>query len=402
MIKKRVLKICLIAYLIIAFITEIFYREPLYEISVKYIKKIKQEGFPFYFNYFWSMIFLYGMICVGTLITLLCYPINIFFCNISIIITLIFIMCILKSLYSSPRPFWDIYNEESKMKNLPNPTECDGEFGNPSGHSLISTYLLILWYLFTNSKFCNRIKGIKKALIKYITLILSIIIIICTMYSRINRQIHSFNQVLFGAILGISVFFTFCYILEFDKIRPKEFFISLNKYKFILIPIMIVLFIISIVLGFTRHNSKEEEYTLILEKYCGYIKDQLFGKNTAFHSALIFIVIGSYIGLLFLNYKINKNYKDQVDNFYYWNDGSKLITIKIALFCLILSSIFPMIILFIPFNLYILKFIASIVLYFLFGFCSLGLFFYYGCILFNRTPNKVDVKVVSEEGITEV
>ena len=397
--KKTVLIICLIAYLIIIFITEIFYREPLYGVSVKYIKSIKQEGFPFYFNYFWSMIFLYGMMLAGTLITLLFYPINIYFCNISILMTLIFIMCILKSLYSNPRPFWDIYNQESEKENLPEPTECDGEFGNPSGHSLLSIYLLILWHLFTNSKFYNEIEGVKKTVIKYITLVLSIICILCVIYSRINRQIHSFNQILFGVLLGIAVFFTFCYILEFDKISPEEFIKHLDDYKFIIMPIIIVLFILSVILGFTRHNSKEEEYALILEKYCGYVREQLFGKNTAFFSALIFIVIGNYIGLLFLKYKISKNYQNQADIFYNWNKGSKLNTLKIVLFFSILPIILPVIVIFIPYNYYILKFVASIVLYFLYGFCNLGICLYYGCILFN---GKIELKAASVEVIHEV
>ena len=398
--KKTILIICLIAYLIIIFVTEIFYREPLYEISIKYIKTIKQEGFQFYFNYFWSMIFLYGMILVGTLITLLFCPINIFFCNISILITLIFVMCLLKSLYSSPRPFWDIYSQEGEVENLPKPTECDGEFGNPSGHSLLSTYTLILWFLFTNSKFYNEIEGVKKIIIKYITLVLSIIFIICVTYSRINRQIHSFNQILFGVLLGIAVFFTFCYILEFNKISPKDFIINLDNYKFILIPSILVLFILSVILGLTKHNSKEEEYAIILEKYCGFDNEQLFGKNTAFFSALIFVIIGHYIGILFLKYKISKNYQNQDDYFYNWNQGSKLNTLKIALFSSILPLIPPIIIIFIPYKLYILKLVASIVLYFLFGFCNLGLCLYYGCILFNG--NKIDSNTVSEEVINEV
>ena len=398
--KKVMLIICLIVYLIIVFTTEIFYREPLYKISVEYIENIKQEGFPFYFNLFWSKIFFYGLIFIGTLIALLYYPINIFFCNITIQISLIFTMCLLKSLYSSERPFWNIYSQKGKTEKLPNPTECDGEFGNPSGHALISTYLLILWYLFTNSKFYNRIEGVKKTGIKYITLVLSIICILCVIYSRINRQIHSFNQILFGFLLGIAVFFTFCYILEFDKISPKDLITNLDNYKFILIPMMIALFILSVVLGLTRHNPKEDEYALILDNYCGYVRDQLFGKNTAFHSALIFIIIGNYIGLLFLKYQISKNYNDQADIFYNWNQGSKLNTLKIALFFTILPSLLPTIVMFIPFKLYILKFVASIVLYFLFGFCNLGLCFYYGCILFNG--NKIDLMIVPEEGLDKV
>ena len=163
---------------------------------------------------------------------------------------------------------------------------------------------------------------------------------------------------------------------------------------------ILVLFILSVILGLTKHNSKEEEYAIILEKYCGFDNEQLFGKNTAFFSALIFVIIGHYIGILFLKYKISKNYQNQDDYFYNWNQGSKLNTLKIALFSSILPLIPPIIIIFIPYKLYILKLVASIVLYFLFGFCNLGLCLYYGCILFNG--NKIDSNTVSEEVINEV
>ena len=66
----------------------------------------------------------------------------------------------------------------------------------------------------------------------------------------------------------------------------------------------IILYTISLILGLTLHNDKENEYGAILERYCNYAKEKLFGKNTGLNSSIMFIIIGGYIGLLFLNYKI--------------------------------------------------------------------------------------------------
>ena len=57
---KIILIVCLIIYLITAFGTEILYRNKLYEISVDYIEKIKQEGFANPYEYtLGSMLFRY-------------------------------------------------------------------------------------------------------------------------------------------------------------------------------------------------------------------------------------------------------------------------------------------------------------------------------------------------------
>ena len=210
----------------------------------------------------------------------------------------------MKSLYSQQRPFWDIYLKKGNETYSPSPTECDGEFGNPSGHSLLSTYLLCLWDLFLYSGFFNKIEGKKKIFIKYFTLFLSIICVIFITYSRVNRQIHSFNQIIFGSLLGLAVYFIFCHILEINKISTEEFINTLDKYKYFLIPMCIILYTISLVSGLTLHNEKENEYGAILERYCNYAKEKLFGKNTGLNSSIMFIIIGGYIGLLFLNYKI--------------------------------------------------------------------------------------------------
>ena len=385
--KKSIFTYSLFIYLIIAFITEIFYRNKLYNDSIKYIEKIKQDGFFHYFYYFWSNIFLYGIMALGLLIILFFYPFNIFFSYTSVVLILVFIMSLLKSLYSNPRPIWDIYKKRFN-ETLSTPTECDGEFGNPSGHSLLSVFMLILWDLFINSKFFQKNLGIKKIIIKYATLILSIICMIFINYSRINRQIHSFNQILFGLILGFAVFFTFCYILEIRTIKTNKFMKIIDKYKYILIPFLLVLFSISVILGLTRHNKNEDIYKSILQKYCGFSEDEIFGKNTAYSSNLIFIEVGAYLGSLFLKYKINNNYPDNDIPFYNWNSGKFFQSLKISIFAFILPSIFFVPVVFIKFHNYILKFILTALFFFLYGFCSFGFCFYYSVIIFKKEEIK--------------
>jgi hypothetical protein len=298
---------------------------------------------------------------------------------------LTFTMCFLKSIYANPRPYWDIYLEEYLNKDLPDPTECDGGFGNPSGHALISTYLLCLWNLFINSTRFRKFEGTKKTFIKYFSLFLAITFMFFIMYSRIQRQIHSINQVIFGAILGMAIFFTFCYILEIDKFTPSIFIDILDKFKIILIPIALVLFTISVIIGLNRKNDNESYYFIILEKYCEYEENEVFGKNTAFHSTIIFLLIGGYIGLLFLKYQIKKNYPGKEEIFYNWNKVKRRITaVNIATFCFALPIFLGSIVVLIPVKYYALKFIASILFYFTYGFLSMGVLVYYGCIIFKK------------------
>jgi hypothetical protein len=305
-------------------------------------------------------------------------------------------MSILKSLYASPRPFWDIYIEKDKNGDSSSkPIECDGGFGNPSGHALQSTYILFLWYLFTNSNCFNKIKGKKKIVFKYLTLILSIMCLLFVIYSRIYRQVHSFNQIIFGSVLGISFFIFFCYIFEFDKISSHDFAIILDKYKYILIPLFILLFIVSVILGLNRHNENEEKYEEILIYYCKRNKEELFGKTTSFSSTLIFAIIGGYVGMLALKNKIDKFYKNDEDVFYNWNKRSKIEVVKISLFLLL--SFIPLSGNIIPFNIIILRIILAAFSFFLYGLFLFYLCFYYACIIFRKPKEEINPLIYSEE-----
>ena len=403
--KKIILVGILSIYLIIVFDTEILYRNSLYDFSVKYIEKIEQKGFFHKFYYFWSMIFLYVSLIIGMYVSLFFYSINISYSHISVQLIMLFIMCLLKSVYANSRPYWDIYllnqkNETEKI--LPTPTECDPEFGNPSGHAFLSIYLLILWDLFINSKFISEMEGKKKIFIKYITLILSLLCIGFISYSRINRQVHSFNQIMFGLLLGFALFFAFCYILELNKVDANIFIEVLDKYKFILLPIFILFFAISVLLGLTRHNEKEEKYQKILELYCDMAnKWEMFGKITAVASSTLFVPIGGYLGLLFLKFKINKNYSGKESLFYNWYKAKTFQKLKIGCFNIFLPAIASIPIIFISNKYYVIKFVLIALFCLFYGFCLFGFTFYFACVLF-KLPEIVQDNILENSENKEI
>ena len=391
MTTKIILLICLIIYLIAIFGVEFAYRNVLYEKSVEYIETLEQEGFNKYFSFFWSIIYIGGIFSAGISTTLIHYPINIFFCHFSYLFISIFTMAILKSIYADPRPYWDIYLQRKKeYKNIPNPTECDAEFGNPSGHAALNMYTLFLWHLFINSNYVNKIENnLKKNLIKFFSLFIALVCLGFVAFSRIQRQMHSINQVIHGTAIGFAIFFTFCYIFEYDKYNLKDFILFLNKMKYIKLTILIILFGISVLFGLLIHNDKEEEYKKILIEFCNFDENHMFGKNTALISSLIFAVIGGYLGFLYMNHKNNDNnefIENIIDN---WNKGKKLHTFLIIIFSFIIPSVLLVPLIAIPSSAYIVKFIVCIICNFLFGFLSFGPIFCYSCEKFKKPESEL-------------
>ena len=216
-------------------------------------------------------------------------------------------------------------------------------------------------------------------------------------YSRINREVHSFNQILLGFLLGCSIFFSFCYILELNTVDTNTFMEALDKYKFILLPIFILFFVISVILGFTRHNENEEKYQKILELYCKIVsKDVMFGKLSATLSSLLFVVIGSYLGLLFLKHKIKKIYPDKENIFYNWNKSKIIQKIKISFFNVLLPAIIFIPIIFVPIKYYVIKLFLIALCCFFYGFCLFGFTLYYGCVLFKLKIDQENILENSE------
>lgn len=209
---KRKAKHQIISFLIlvfIIFITEPYYRQPLFDYSVELIETIQgpesnknyklmriAEVFSFLGN-------------SGTFIPIIFLVYN--FANIYktyvLFMTLLFTameISLLKMIITSPRP----YMINPKII----PSSCEGGWGNPSGHSLASTaFYLTLWHIIFD---CNQLRKNLKA--KFTALVFIVLFILTIMFSRVVVGAHSLNQILYGGLLGFGLYFFLFYVLLID------------------------------------------------------------------------------------------------------------------------------------------------------------------------------------------
>ena len=112
----------------------------------------------------------------------------------------------------------------------------------------------------------------------------------------------------------------------------------------------------------------------------------------------MFVIIGIYLGFVFLSHKIKTNYPTKGNVFYNWNQGKLLTTIIIALLSFLLPNIIPALFyLLVPYRLYVLKMITHCVSFLLDGFLIIGPCFYYSCFYFkkNELINKDDYDLLT-------
>jgi len=102
----------------------------------------------------------------------------------------------LKPIYHESRPFFD----DITLGDM-NIKDCSAEFGNPSAHSILAGQipLVLMWYyLDTYKDYFNKNKMLKNFLRVFVwTFIIGVI------YSRVYVGRHSFDQIIYGVLLGI-------------------------------------------------------------------------------------------------------------------------------------------------------------------------------------------------------
>ena len=357
----------LIIYIILSIIFEQFYRKPLFKKSIELESKL-------YLSTTENQIKIFKLISKlgtqGTLIPLLItililFPLNISYTFASVIVLSSYYDNILKLSYGSPRPFW--INPSIKRS-------CDGGFGNPSGHSFSSFAIyLSLWDIITNLNYFNRKKYLKIAL-----LIFFILFSLSIAFSRIFLSVHSINQIIYGSILGIGMYFYFFHIIELHKFSGKKF----NKYiigsfenKIHTIKFCIY-FIILFALYLLRKNNWEE-FDEIIKKECSHLPlYRKFNNDGFFIGLVLFLLIGAHYGLyyLFITSQIYRPFKEEQINKWSLFENWKNLILKILIF---IPHSIPMIIyILIPNNtpLYILFPFKVIIPYTLSGFCFFGVY----------------------------
>lgn len=118
---------------------------------------------------------------------------------------------ILKSLFEESRPFW--------LSDEIAPQKCRRDFGNPSGHCMTATFFWLTVYLnkyFEVGAARPKVRSIfcTAYIVKMGLTVAMCLFFIFLALSRVFLGEHSYNQVLFGSSLGITLALTMHFFLK--------------------------------------------------------------------------------------------------------------------------------------------------------------------------------------------
>ena len=298
------LNIIIIIISIILFIIEFFYRDPLFQYSIDFEKKWQENATKETITTFKIFTKIGGEYLMAVPIIIVLW----FFTLIKSYVYLMgFIFCLqfhsmMKIWYGNKRPFWQ---DPSLYKGI-----CDGGFGNPSGHSITTSFLyLSLFFYYTQAKVTRD-----KYKILIIILLFCLFWIVMILLSRIILGMHSVNQVIYGTSLGLiisSFIFIVFKIHQLPVSIYKKFFRE-KKYIYIILSILCVFIIITIANVFIFNKGFDyDKYNDILDKLCEkkVPKYRRFNLDGLFGSITILALLGMYLGQIVFWYLIENKYK---------------------------------------------------------------------------------------------
>lgn len=329
---KLVIVIC---YFILVIGVESIYREELFKISLNVITELQDKNYYNSSKKFFEFISQLGTInCFLPFLAfiLIFYPINKAFLILSLIVHSSYWDNLMKIIYGNPRPFW----EDTKLD-----ASCNGGFGNPSGHSFSSTavYLGISLSLVDHEFFKKR--NIIFTIILYIFFLALIVLII---YSRVILAAHAINQVLYGGLLGIGVYFIHCHL--FNLINPKaKLFFELFKNKLITIIFIIfyAIMLCAITLVYFNINNNSIKYSSLMTLKCPNKENyRMFNPDGLFNALSLFGLIGGHFGLIFLVHYIEKYYPNKQEEIYDWDWNRKSYLYLFIKILFIIISMIPL------------------------------------------------------------
>jgi hypothetical protein len=202
----------------------------------------------------------------------------------------------IKMFYHAPRPYW--------LSTLIMVRKCEVGYGDPSGHAVIAVGRPVLWWLDYNES-CKEGK-LANIYVKIVFLLFGITIGVCVCYSRLINGLHSLDQVIFGALLGLWLDFTLHYCfreglrqhiydltnLEYTKERVTNALIAMLAYIVVVVTSFSVYFL---EITFTVYNQLWQQ---IIVDHCGPIHWQGFFISTSFiKTGAINTLFGAYFGM---------------------------------------------------------------------------------------------------------
>ena len=381
--------IIIIIYFAIVISTELTYRKKLFEKSIKYQEDLREkyDKDSAFYNC-WKFFSFLGtnMFCFITFaIIFLFFPLNKSFLVLQTLNFSNYLTNLFKMIYRNPRPYW-----ESKILDI----VCNSGYGNPSGHSLVSlSFFLVSAHIVTSFNFFRKTsKGkILRIIIFSFLVIISCLIII----SRVLLSAHSINQIIYGSLLGIGIYFLEIYIISYHTYSSNEFIQHMTNIRNIIIylAIYIIMIILLLVIYFSIDDDRKIERNIYRNVFndikCKTKRKYELLKNDGFTQGLcITSLLGAYLGIILLIYLLKK-LKYSVEYINEFNSSSiKRWIIRFPI--LILSGIFFILYLVIPKSsplsiIIIFKF--AVAFFFTgFGVYFLGIFL---CVYFNFSNENI-------------
>ena len=316
-----------LVFLILFIIAEIFFRNPLFNKSVELIEEFQLKTGK-NFEYFMKTIsnFAYA-IFIFIIINYFTLPLSKQYIYIFTCILSFYIDNILKIIYRNPRPFFE--NKDIRK-------ECDGGFGNPSGHAMLSScsYLCFLQLI------CEEFN--LNFILKIILFILVILIVILIGISRIFLGVHSINQIIYGYAIGFVCYFIVFHVFYLQRKSAKLFFNEFRmKIKNLIISIILIILISFLfIFGYSLNYNKYYEYSIF---DCELKKERKFLNDGIFLGLIIVCLFGFYYGFVLISY-FSEKYKNKEEYFnYFIRNSNKKIFGKIILIILLIFGSSPLI-----------------------------------------------------------
>lgn len=305
-----------IVYFAVSITVEIFYRDPLFDYSLTFEEKV-QATLPDWFKQYLTFVTDFGVeryLVPIMLAIALFVPLSKIISIVISMFSAIYLDNIMKLIYHNPRPYWENPKLNDKI-------HCDLGFGNPSGHSFVSsaTYLSI-WFVLTDYKFFKE-KVIGKV-IRWILCVLCFLFVFSIMFSRIYLGVHSLDQIIYGCNMGVGTFLLYFWVFKIGSLTPKEFFIYYDKAKYYLHVIFVLFFSASCILYFTVSNPNKDRYERVIRDQCGddKVKEyRLFNGDGMYGSTTIFVLIGALLGYSFLKHFVNKKFEGEEETIINWH-----------------------------------------------------------------------------------
>ena len=297
--------IVLLSGLLILILTEIIYKDALFNYSLTYEQNLQESLSKGAINFF-SFISITGdgvFIGLG-LFFIFCYFSLIKTILISVgVIFMIYLHDLLKLIYSDPRPFW--------LNTALFQGKCETSYGNPSGHSLLSFF----FYLSFSYYLCqiNKIKS--NNIYKISIYCLALFIAALTAFSRLALGVHSVDQVLYGSLLGIFSFLIFAFMFKIYDMPLNDYLKFFKKKNYIngsIITNILLIIFPFILYALIDVEKDKKRYELVMSKKCPDIDEyKLYSHNCLGESLIILLISGIYCGQFLFWYLVSKK-KDQL------------------------------------------------------------------------------------------